>query len=503
MQSPHQGVGMQGKQSMTRAFFADRRGAYSVIMALCTIPLLLSVGFGVDYARYLKAQAHLQRVADAASLAMAASHAADEDALRKVGNDYIAANHDSNDVDNVQVASLTGTPERVDLTLEGTLPTTFMALGHINTLEVKANSLAIRAVSGSVEVALVLDNTASMNDNNKIGTLKSAAKDLVTNLFSDSDGGVRVGLVPYADNINVGTANRNANWLSIPTEYVTQPAPRVCQNVTVTRNGACLRSESYSCTQTIDGVVKEKQCSRCVERAPSTTTVEYQCTGGGDPVTHSWKGCIGSRLSGTALVLDDQSPSIPYPGFLDTGNNKSCLSEITPLTDNQSTVQTAISGMTTSSPGYAANTYIPAGMIWGINMLSPAVPLTNGAAYDPKNIDPRKVIVLMTDGLNSRKVVRTGGNKGGYQNIPIIGNGPDPDQAAQVNEDTDTACNYAKSKNVEIFSIAFMVDDGAAKTMLQNCATDSQHYYDATDSAAMLAAFQDIGQSLTNVRLAR
>ena len=129
--------------------------------------------------------------------------------------------------------------------------------------------------------------------------------------------------------------------------------------------------------------------------------------------------------------------------------------------------------------------------------------LTNGAAYDPKNIDPRKVIVLMTDGLNSRKVVRTGGNKGGYQNIPIIGNGPDPDQAAQVNEDTNTACNYAKSKNVEIFSIAFMVDDGAAKTMLQNCATDSQHYYDATDSAAMLAAFQDIGQSLTNVRLAR
>jgi hypothetical protein len=50
-----------------------------------------------------------------------------------------------------------------------------------------------------------------MNDNNKIGTLKAAAKDLVTNLFSDSDGGVRVGLVPYADNINVGVANRNAS----------------------------------------------------------------------------------------------------------------------------------------------------------------------------------------------------------------------------------------------------------------------------------------------------
>jgi hypothetical protein len=434
---------------------------------------------------------------------MAASRAEDETALRKVGNDFIAANYNQNQVDNIRVASLQGTMERVDLTLEGTLPTTFMALGHIDTLDVKANSLAIRSVSGSVEVALVLDNTASMNDNNKIGTLKAAAKDLVTNLFADSDGGVRVGLVPYADNINVGTANRSANWLSIPAEYVVQPAPRTCQDVTVTRSGACLRSESYSCTRTVDGVVKEQQCSRCVERGPSTTAVEHQCTGGGSPVAHSWKGCIGSRLSGTSLVLDDQSPSIPYPGFLDEGNNKSCLSEITPLTDDQSRVQTAVSGMTTSSPGYNADTYIPAGLIWGINMLSPTAPLTDGAAYDPKNQNPRKVIVLMTDGLNSRMVVRSGSYKGGYQNIPTVGSALDPAKSAQVNSDTETVCNYAKSKNVEIFSIAFMVDDGNAKTMLQNCATDAQHYYDATNSAALAAAFSGIGQSLTNVRLAR
>jgi Flp pilus assembly protein TadG len=493
---------MQGKQSMTRAFLADRRGAYSIILAICAIPLLLSVGVGVDYARYLSAQAHLQRVADAASLAMAASRAEDETALRKVGNEFIAANYNQNQVDNIRVASLQGTMERVDLTLEGTLPTTFMALGHIDTLDVRANSLAIRAVSGSVEVAMVLDNTASMNNDNKIGTLKAAAKDLVTNLFSDSDGGVRVGLVPYADNINVGIANRNASWLSIPAEYVVQPEPRVCQQVSVDHQ-QCIRSESYTCTRTVDGVVKEQQCDRCVEYGPKTTTIEPRCTGGGDPVTHSWKGCIGSRLSGTTLVLDDQSPSIPYPGFLNTGNNKSCLSEITPLTDNQTRVQAAVSGMTTSSPGYNADTYIPAGLIWGVNMLSPAAPLTDGAAYDPKNQDPRKVIVLMTDGLNSRTVVRNGSNKGGYQNIPTVGKALDAAKSAQVNKDTETVCDYAKSKNMEIFSIAFMVDDGAAKTMLQNCATDAQHYYDATNSAAMLAAFQDIGQSLTNVRLAR
>jgi hypothetical protein len=48
-----------------------------------------------------------------------------------------------------------------------------------------------------------------------------------------------------------------------------------------------------------------------------------------------------------------------------------------------------------------------------------------------------------------------------------------------------------------------MVDDGDAKTMLQGCATDAQHYYDAANSEALAQAFSGIAQSLTNVRLAR
>ena len=49
-------------------------------------------------------------------------------------------------------------------------------------------------------------------------------------------------------------------------------------------------------------------------------------------------------------------------------------------------------------------------------------------------------------------------------------------QRIATNTDTTKLCDYAKSKNIEIFSVAFMVDDGAAKTMLQGCATDATHY---------------------------
>ena len=48
-----------------------------------------------------------------------------------------------------------------------------------------------------------------------------------------------------------------------------------------------------------------------------------------------------------------------------------------------------------------------------------------------------------------------------------------------------------------------MVDDGPAKAMLESCATDASHYYDATDSTKLLAAFSGIAQSLSQVRLAR
>ena len=82
------------------------------------------------------------------------------------------------------------------------------------------------------------------------------------------------------------------------------------------------------------------------------------------------------------------------------------------------------------------------------------------------------------------------------------------------NANAATLCTYAKKQKIEIFSVAFIVanpsasaDDKAkedeAKTLLQGCATDAQHYYDATNSEALAQAFSGIAQSLTNVRLAR
>ena len=160
----------------------------------------------------------------------------------------------------------------------------------------------------------------------------------------------------------------------------------------------------------------------------------------------------------------------------------------------------AINGMIINrGTSYRPNTYIPAGLIWGLNVLSPGIPFKDSGEYDNNNVKPRKVAVLMTDGENTLRYNAANGRhatlSGGAAN--------QAKQIKQTNDDTVAICTYMKSKNIEIFTVAFMVDDPTAKSLLEGCATDSSHYYDATDSDALLAAFSGIGQSLRVVRLAR
>ncbi|WP_159950191.1 TadE/TadG family type IV pilus assembly protein [Rhizobium sp. 18065] len=82
---------------------------------------------------------------------------------------------------------------------------------------------------------------------------------------------------------------------------------------------------------------------------------------------------------------------------------------------------------------------------------------------------PGKFIVFMTDGDNN-----------------------------QSNADTKTkaTCTAAKTDGVEIFTVAFMAPTGGQK-LLRECATDTSHYYDASNAAELVAAFKEIGEKAT------
>ncbi|MBZ9676755.1 pilus assembly protein TadG-related protein [Mesorhizobium sp. ES1-1] len=490
---------------MLKAFFRSEGGNLAILGALCMVPLILGMGMAVDYTRLTAARSRLQTVADAAALAVASSKETDQVRMRQMADAYVAANQTDPSVENVQIASLSANDGKVDIALSADVPLTFMRIARMDTMHVGVSALAMRAVTGSVEVALVLDNTYSMAELNangvtKLASLKTAANALVTELMSNPDADVKIGLVPYADYVNVGTGYRYESWLTVPADYTVAAVPKSgCTTQLTEVLGACTAyAPSYDCSTYVDGVLKPKTCTgACTARKPSTWANKESCTTPAKAAQYfKWYGCIGSRNTGT-YRLNDTVPTVTYPGYLDT--SQKCLNPIVTLTTDKIALKGAIDGMVYSLGSYEPYTYIPAGLIWGINVLSPTAPLTEAASYDLANKVPRKALLLMTDGENTRRFQSSDGRHVAFSATAATA----ATQLGTVNTETLTLCTYAKSKNIEVYSVAFMVDDAAAKTMLEKCATDSDHYFDASDSAKLLAAFSGIAQSLSQVRLAR
>ena len=79
-----------------------------------------------------------------------------------------------------------------------------------------------------------------------------------------------------------------------------------------------------------------------------------------------------------------------------------------------------------------------------------------------------------------------------------------------MNDRTKLACANAKAapNNVVIYTVGFDINAGtvsnpsAALDLLQTCASDSTKYFNASDSAALSAAFTAIGNSITELRIA-
>lgn len=488
-----------------RKFISDTAGNFGTMMGLLSIPLILGAGFSVDYYRYISSENHLQELADAAALALAASREQDDTKLRKMARDVIDANRSSGRLETVEIASLNATADSIDIALDGQINATLMGIAGYDKLPSRASALAERAVRGNVEVALVLDNTWSMSETDakgasKIATLKTAAESLVKELLQTEDGSVRIGLVPYADYVNVGTQYRKETWLSVPEDYTTVPAERKCE--TKDTKVVCDKQKpKTTCERVVDGVKETYSCGGGCEAGYERTVsvTPYQsCTGGGSGTAYKWYGCIGSRMTSDNR-LHDRYPLTPYPGYVETSFK--CPTPIVTLTSSKKTLVEAVTGMVINRGGtnYRPNTYIPAGMVWGLNVLSPGVPFADAEAYDSANVRPRKVAVLMTDGENTLRFNSSNGRHVAFDTNATKAK----QQFDQTNKDTLALCTYMKAQNIEIYTVAFMVDDAVAKSMLESCATDATHYFDATDSDQLLAAFAGISSALRVVRLAR
>lgn len=485
------------------AFFRNVTGAAAITYALAG-PLLVGLAFaGIDLSRVAVARNQLQDALDSATLAAGGTRSNNPQTITDMGRKYMSAalSGDQGLLNLNSTFSISGSA--VVGKASADLEPIIIGLFTGDNLHVTANAEVVRGQDQIVELALVLDTTGSMSGT-KIATLRTAAKGLVTSLFNASEADeVKIGLVPFAQHVNMGVASRSAPWADVPADvHILHPSsytPACTTTQCDTTQVAC-QVPDYgmgTCTGYNDGVSYSYSCrvqtgshsGFCTQQTNCRSVPLRTCPG---PVDNSWwenstfYGCYGSPAY-PDNVRDDNA-NRRYPGIM----NITCSAPAIPLTTNSAALLTAINSLTASG-----ETYIPAGLAWGFNMLSPAAPLTEGLPYDTAgpNLHPRKIMVLMTDGANTKQMNHGSGQRG----VHNISASP----ALEADAYTRELCNNIKSKGIEVFTVAFEITGNAsAKNLVKSCATDADHFFDATNQSALLDAFEQIAQSIQSLRIA-
>ena len=221
-------------------------------------------------------------------------------------------------------------------------------------------------------------------------------------------------------------------------------------------------------------------------------------------------------------------PNSGCQGFDQNGKPVTLLS-LMRLTTNTSTLTAQINAMVPMG-----GTYIPSGLFWGWETLSPNSVFTdNQASYtDP---DVTKVVILLTDGCNSIANPNsdafgssgsqdTCGNYTGSPNYTWNSNqsyyqstgyiwqnrlGAPPRGNSVVESDRATAadnvmtlmCSNMKANNILIYTIG-IGPSGTYSPALATCASSSSDYYPiSTPSTSLNATFAAIASQLTKVRI--
>ncbi|MGB3406959.1 MAG: TadE/TadG family type IV pilus assembly protein, partial [Jannaschia sp.] len=181
-------------------FSRDEDGALTIFGLLIFVMMMMAAGLALDLMRSEAQRAQLQNTIDRAVLAAASlDQTRDpttvvEDYLRAAGIDNSSVTITSTD---------DGRTKRVMIEANSTVNSLFMnVLGH-DTITTPVSSSA-REEETELEVSLVLDISGSMGGT-KISNLRAAASSFVAELLDGREALTSISIVPYNDRVNVGS----------------------------------------------------------------------------------------------------------------------------------------------------------------------------------------------------------------------------------------------------------------------------------------------------------
>lgn len=541
----------------------DERGNVSIMFALSAIPLTFAAGTAVDYGRAAALRSKLQAVTDSVTLSLCKLPAATTTAdMQRTALANIQSHFPTNPItlDPIQV---TPNPRQITVASHTTYPTLMVRILKFDTIPL-GTTASCSAQDTYFEIALVVDNTGSMNSSSgsqsKLQALKNAATTFVDYMFTTGaqPGKLKMSLVPFSAAVAVDPVSyRNASWI----DQAGKSKYHWDNIVSANASGFNSRFDIFA---KLKASYAAWDWAGCFEAVPYPLNVQDGAPTSSDkdsyyvPMLAPDEAGVGGGVSSSSgstspnTYIDDgfstkrrascntagsdtqnmgQACKYTKPAGAKNSNswgdnrigpNWMCRAQpLTRLSTDPNGLRTKIDNMVGDG-----NTNIHEGFIWGWRTLSPISVFGDGAAYS--DVKTTKVVVLMTDGVNTwgvttaNSVSKSSYSAYGYVNN-VTGSGPNGrlSPSAQINVGSPTesqaragmdqltreACTNARNAGVIIFTVGFSVPsdpiDAQGLKLLSDCAGSSERSFVATSDQDLIDKFQVIARGIGKLRLTR
>src|ERR1700730_4334124 len=221
-------------RAAARRFIGAKDGNIAVIFAIAAVPIISFVGAAIDYTRANSARSSMQAALDSTALMLAkdlSDGTITTSQINAKAAAYFTALYTNTDAKSVTVnatyTASTSMGSTIVVNGSGTVTTDFMKVAGFPNLNFNTSSTSAWG-NTRMRVAMVLDNTGSMAQNNKMPAMQKAAKDMIDTLsgFNKQEGVVYISIVPLSKDVNVGSFNNSSNlsafWINW-TEWEAEP----------------------------------------------------------------------------------------------------------------------------------------------------------------------------------------------------------------------------------------------------------------------------------------
>ncbi len=476
-----------------KKFVQQEEGGIAIIAGFTLFALTVLFGLAIDTARVAYVETKLSHAVSAAAIAAAKYETA-------LANENAQKVFDANFPQGL-IGSASVTPQitisengdRVLVSANTTLPTTFGKLVGVNTLPVRAIAEAVREY-GELEIALVFDVSGLTAFREIIPNMKVAAHSFLDVIFaSDKITGSSVSVTPYGGMVNIGNTH---------TDFVHNV---VTADSLFTVNSFPPGEPWKGCVGRRIDPLEETEDAPSVEKWPvyfSRSTIFPAIDGGAWPTDHngSWDNDWSIDGSGNVVQETIIKDGPGATGRVTIGPNRSCPPALLPLTQDPTVIRDYIDNSIESV--FGGGTFSNLGMGWGWRTLSPNFNgLWNAVAIKPYTTPSNlKILIIMLNDGNRwldgpfqptgdpTAYGRLEDNKLGTTQINFT--------KYEIEQRTAVLCDRIKAQGIFVYTVSLMVDDLATRQLYGACASEPTAYYNINGADELEDAYKDIAEDI-------